>query len=97
MPLRDGTGPFGEGPMTGRALGNCRRNPQNSGFRGRRPRRGRGFRGRGRGYGFRRCFRAARTVYEEEPRDEKEALKDELEALEDEKKAIKERLEELED
>jgi len=23
MPLRDGTGPFGEGPLTGRGLGGC--------------------------------------------------------------------------
>lgn len=98
MPNRDGTGPFGEGPMTGRALGNCRKNPQTSGFRGRRPRRGRrGFRGRGRGFGFRRLTAGYRPVIEESPQDEKTALKEELEALNEEKEAIKERLEELED
>lgn len=38
MPARDGTGPMGQGPLTGRGLGPCGR-----GFR-RGPRRGFGFR-----------------------------------------------------
>ncbi len=44
MPGRDGTGPSGMGPMTGRGMGVCSGNPQPfTGF-------GRGF-GRGMGYG----------------------------------------------
>ena len=45
MPGQDGTGPLGEGPMTGRGLGPC----------GRGLARGRGF-GRGRGLGLGRGF-----------------------------------------
>jgi len=41
MPYRDGTGPMGYGPMTGRGMGGCRREV---GY-------GRGF-GRGRRYGM---------------------------------------------
>lgn len=58
MPVRDGSGPQGMGPMTGRRMGNC--NPDND-FAG-TDNRGRGFgrgfgcgngMGRGRGGGFR--------------------------------------------
>ena len=50
MPMRDRTGPFGEGPLTGRGLGPCGRGMAfGRGFAGR------GFgRGLGRGMGFRR-------------------------------------------
>ncbi|MBZ4664073.1 MAG: hypothetical protein JG776_1788 [Caloramator sp.] len=40
MPRRDGTGPDGKGPRTGRGLGRCADN--NSGAQCRRDRRGRG-------------------------------------------------------
>ncbi len=56
MPQRDGTGPNGEGPMTGRQMGNCKNaEPQE------RPRLGlrRGF-GRGQGRGAGRGFRNRR-------------------------------------
>ncbi|NLA24423.1 MAG: DUF5320 domain-containing protein [Bacteroidales bacterium] len=64
MPNFDKTGPMGQGPMTGRRMGNCSgNNPENSNFgfggRGRGGRgmgrgAGKGFaRGRGRGFGFR--------------------------------------------
>jgi len=62
MPGLNGTGPRGEGPMTGGARGYC--NPGYAGYgRGYGPGRGRGFRGGfgpgfggGRGYGYRRGF-----------------------------------------
>lgn len=44
MPARNGTGPMGQGPMTGRGLGPCRRS---AGYG-----LGRGY-GRGMGYGYR--------------------------------------------
>ena len=61
MPGFDGTGPWGEGPMTGGARGYC--NPGYAGYgRGYGPGRGRGFRrgfgpgfGWGRGYGYGRA------------------------------------------
>lgn len=56
MPGFDGTGPLGQGPMTGRGLGNC--NPNAAGYgagRGLGRGMGRGF-GRGMGRGFRRGF-----------------------------------------
>jgi len=52
MPNGDGTGPNGEGSMTGRRMGSCAENlPQRN-----LPKRGFG-RGLGRGMGFRRWFR----------------------------------------
>lgn len=50
MPRRDGTGPTGEGPMTGRGAGPCGGGAAGGGL-------GRGF-GRGRGGGFGRGFGA---------------------------------------
>jgi len=58
MPYRDGTGPEGKGPRTGRGLGNCNDNgvkaQENAprGFFGLGRGRGQGA-GRGRGFGFR--------------------------------------------
>jgi len=76
MPKLDGTGPTGQGPKTGRGMGNC------GGGRGM---------GWGRGYGcgcggelFGRMF------YTKEERDE--LLKDREIALESELKAVKEEL-----
>jgi len=43
MPFGDGTGPNGQGPRTGRGMGNCN---------GQSAARGRGFGGRGRGWGY---------------------------------------------
>ena len=57
MPNQDGTGPSGEGPLTGRGLGPC-----NAGQIVRR-----GFRrGFGRGQGFQRGFRWRQPVFQEE-------------------------------
>jgi len=97
MPYRDGTGPFGEGPLTGRGLGNCGRTTDR--YRCPRPRRGRRLgRGPGRGRGFGRGRGPVREpVYDDAPASEKEALKEELEALDEEKEAIQEMLDKLED
>ena len=57
MPRGDGTGPMGQGPMTGRGLGYCSGYPH-PGFMNPGPGFGRGFgRGWGRGFGRGRGFR----------------------------------------
>jgi len=57
MPRGDGTGPMGQGPMTGRGLGYCAGYPQ-PGFMYPGPGFGRGFgKGWGRGFGRGRGFR----------------------------------------
>ncbi len=87
MPNLDGTGPMGEGPMTGRGLGRCSGSaPRGFGFR---PIRGRGlgFR-RGFGLGFRR--RAFDNFDYAISREEEKRV------LEDEKRLIEQRLKELE-
>jgi len=65
MPRFDGTGPRGDGPRTGRGLGNCKDDEVKTSSKTQEtdvpPRRGFGFglglgfgRGRGRGFGWRR-------------------------------------------
>ncbi|MBU0456062.1 MAG: DUF5320 domain-containing protein [Pseudomonadota bacterium] len=54
MPRRDGTGPNGQGPMTGRGCGNCR-GERKERFCGTRNGFGRNVRARCRGF-FRRLF-----------------------------------------
>ncbi|MCF7792040.1 MAG: DUF5320 domain-containing protein [Victivallales bacterium] len=111
MPGFDGTGPLGEGPMTGGGFGYC--NPGSAertgglaprGFRGagRFPGRGlgRGFAcGRGYGRGFRSGYYAPEYLplrYTSEPKvNEKQYLQDELKYLENQVESIKGRLEEL--
>ena len=80
MPGFDGTGPYGEGPLTGRGLGPCGRG---LGFR-------RGF-GRGMGFGRGLAF-GPRVITEAE---EKQILQDELKALQEETKEIEKRLKEI--
>ncbi len=76
MPNFDGTGPQGNGAMTGRKMGRCAGNSENRiGF-------GRA-RGRGQGRGFRRLFSNSRTVqdleaYQEDLRAELKAVENEL-------------------
>ena len=109
MPARDGTGPVGEGPATGRGLGPCR---EEKGVVFQR-RSGRGL-ARGRkfsGFGVRRGLRqdfgrfGQGSVYEEnqgnpeiqeKSEEEKKALKEELLEIESEKREIEKRLKELE-
>ena len=83
MPNRDGTGPMGQGPLTGRGFGPCC--PQ--GRRGR----SRGF-GRGFGWGLGRGF--AQPV-ELTKKEQKEILIAELKDLEAERDKIKKTLKEL--
>jgi len=82
MPRQDGTGPSGQGPMTGRGLGPC----------------GRGLRrGFGRGMGW-RCWGSGRMPYREvsfTEAEEKKLLEAELKEIELEKQEIQKRLKEL--
>lgn len=106
MPGFNGTGPWGEGPMTGGARGFC--NPAGAGFR-------RGFgRGAGRGRGLGAGFRGRRPgwnafvpgggvyqpwydmPYESAPSDETQVLKRQADALRRDLDAVNRRLEELE-
>ena len=81
MPGQDGTGPFGQGAMTGRGLGPC----------GGGMRRGcsRGF---GRGMGFRRGFATPVTLTKDE---EKKILEAELKQMKTDKQDIERRLKEI--
>ena len=96
MPQGDRTGPNGQGPMTGRGMGFCSGSNtpgyMNSGFgRGM----GRGF-GRGRGFGFRQGFiqpQVQPQVITEA--QEKEMLKQELEAIKAEQSEIEAQLKKL--
>jgi hypothetical protein len=83
MPGQDRTGPLGQGPMTGRGLGQCGQG-LNRGF-GRQCRRGFGFM-RGRGY------RENITLSKEE---EKKILEAELIEIEKEKEEIEQKLKEI--
>ncbi len=100
MPKLDGTGPQGQGSMTGRSMGYCAENSTgvsaNPNFglglgRGLRRVGGRGFAGRGIGFG--RGFKWKQV--EITPEEEKNFLKNELKALESETENIKKQLEEL--
>lgn len=86
MPLRDGTGPAGMGPMTGRGMGPC------AGGYGRGMGRGAG-RGRGCGmFGPWAGWSYTRPTVD----DEKIVVKEDIEILKEELKAAQERLNELE-
>ncbi len=92
MPFGDGTGPLGQGPMTGRGLGYCGGYGAPGRFRGygRGFGMGRGFgRGMGRGFGF-RWFDAPMSY------NEKTALLNRVKFLEEELKYAKDRLKEIE-
>jgi hypothetical protein len=68
MPRRNGTGPMGSGPMTGRGMGPCNNNQVNY---------ARGFgRGRGRGFGY----NSAPTT-KEDLEQEKQFLEQRLEEI----------------
>jgi len=83
--MRDGTGPNGQGPMTGRGMGPCGRG---MGY-------GRGMgRGMGMGYGCNGCpyYGFVGRMTKE---DEKEYLEDEKAALQKEMEAVDERIQDL--
>ncbi len=90
MPRGDGTGPAGQGPLTGRGLGCCAGYDAPGFVYGA----GRGF-GRGPGRGFRTGFRRSPEYYgpvANYPVDEEKMLKEQASFLEE----VKKRLEKLE-
>jgi hypothetical protein len=96
MPQGDRTGPNGQGPMTGRGMGFCS-GSNTPGYMNPRSGRGmgRGF-GRGRGFGFRQDF----VQLQVQPQviteaQEKEMLKQELEAIKAEQSEIEAQLKKL--
>ena len=94
MPRGDGTGPAGQGSMTGRGMGFCA-GFDSPGFMNSRF--GRGF-GRGRGFAWR--ARAMQVTPIQKPaviteKQEKQFLEQELTALKEEIKEIEERLKEI--
>ena len=106
MPGFDRTGPRGQGPLTGRGLGNCgggsapRGALINRGLRGSGQGMGRGFWGRG--FGWRRMQSIPdndpRTEYENvslSREEEKKILEAELKDIELEKQAVEKKLQEL--
>ena len=111
MPRGDGTGPNGQGPMTGRALGYCSGNDRpgfmesGAGFRGGGRFRafGHGF-GRGRGFAWRARAMPIQSQFQDMPiqqptviteKQEKQLLEQELGALKEEIKEVEARLKEL--
>ncbi|RKD31186.1 DUF5320 domain-containing protein [Thermohalobacter berrensis] len=102
MPRGDRTGPYGEGPMTGRGMGYCRGLAAPGYTRSNRRGFGRGF---GRGYigkGFRRGFGrrfAPYNDYNNVPSNEdiKGFLEEEKKILKSEIEEIEKRLKEIED
>ena len=86
MPAQDGTGPMGQGPLTGRDLGPC---GTGLGFRRGFRRYGMGFR---RGFGFRIPFVERIALTKEQ---EKKVLQKELAEIETEKKEIEEALKKI--
>lgn len=95
MPRGDRTGPWGDGPMTGRGVGLCAGAPSPGWFRG--SGRGRGRRGMGPGRGRRWASGwSGRGVATADPVDEKTALQSASEGLRAQLEAIEKRLRELE-
>jgi len=108
MPGGDGTGPLGQGPMTGRAAGYCSGSSA-PGYANSLPRMGMAFgrgRGMGRGRGFRRMAFAqtvpaervvpvypAQQAYQPTKEQEKQYLENEIKAIEVEENALKQELE----
>lgn len=104
MPGFDGTGPAGQGPMTGGARGYCGSAAIDAGGRSIA---GRGFYGRGGGRGRRNCFYATGTpgwmrsprsawAFGSSKENELAALKDQAGYLQDELNAIQSRVKDLE-
>ncbi len=86
MPGKDGTGPTGTGPMTGRALGLCTDTEESKrGF----------FRGRGLGFGRGRGFGRRFAIGQASPEKQKSLLQDQKAVLQDRLKAIDKQLEDL--
>jgi len=104
MPRGDGTGPAGQGPMTGRGMGFCA-GYSTPGYANSSFGYGRGVgygwgRGLGRGMGWRRWTAPAayQPVYPQQvaPADEKKALQEQSELLKKEQRVLQDRIAELE-
>ena len=104
MPGGDRTGPTGQGPRTGRALGYCSGSNTpgyaNPGFgrglgRGWGRGLGRGFWGRGRGYWFRGNYPEPYYPPAPDKEEERTYLENTIKDLEEEIKIVKDRLQEL--
>ena len=101
MPGRDGTGPIGQGAMTGGGFGDCMMSERSYQLNRRRA----SFYGRGKGFGkgsgvcrsFRNRFfdQGFRRFTDETIFDEKEYLESELKSIEIEVSAIKDKLQKL--
>jgi hypothetical protein len=92
MPRFDGTGPIGQGPLTGRGMGNCTSNAIMPRFR---MGFGRGF-FRGRGFAWTPRMPAWQIQQPEiTESEEKQYLEEELEVLKEEMKEIEKRLKEI--
>ncbi len=84
MPNMNGTGPNGQGAMTGRGMGPCAQGYTNQTGRGQGMGRGLG-RGNGRGMGWNcqaRPYMPSKDEYTKDLKDELKALKDEIADLE---------------
>jgi len=82
MPGQDGTGPMGQGPLTGRGLGPCGRGLA---FR----------RGFGRGFGMRCCQILPAEQLKLTEDEQRKILEAELKEIETEKQIIEKRLKEM--
>ena len=80
MPFRDGTGPIGQGPMTGRGLGPCGG--------------GMGY-GRGRGWRRWGYYPPVYPSIEPTAREEKEMIQEEMSVLKEQIKILEDRFKEL--
>jgi hypothetical protein len=98
MPGRDGTGPLGQGAMTGGGLGDCASTGTRGYYRDRFSFGGRGGGMFGRGRGFRNRFFAMNQPLNDNASlvDEKQNLNNELQYLEQEINSVKNRLNEIE-
>jgi hypothetical protein len=111
MPRGDGTGPWGQGPMTGRGLGYCAGHPQ-PGFANSGPGFRRGGRGFGRGFRQRRFsrypmrstypveyplepVRLTKTEQKKILEEEKKELELDIKAIQNEIEAIQKKIKEL--
>lgn len=91
MPRLDGTGPLGQGPMTGRGLGRCAGAQPAAGWLGRGRGLGLGL-GLGLGWGMRRAARWLSPVAPATQADEMALLEQQAQVLERQLAAVKQRL-----
>jgi len=93
MPFGDGTGPSGQGPMTGRGVGYCA-GFNRPGYANSIPRRGMGF-GRGRGWRRWGYYPPVYPIAQPTAKEEKEMIQEEMNILKEQMKVFEDRLGEL--